>query len=900
MKKILTAIIFLAATINYTNAQMPGGGSRGNGAGRNGANASIGHFYGKVVDSKTNKGIPGASVILTGNKYDTVTKQTKQTTIKTVITENNGDFSLENLPVAGNFKLKISAVSYKAIEKQVRFDFKMPSGGNNSQNNNNGGGGMDMGAMGQAIGALDKDLGNIKLEPDATDLGTVTVTASKPQLELGIDRKVFNVDKNLTSTGQTATEVMKSIPSVSVDIDGNVTLRNATPTIFIDGRPTTMTLDQIPADIIDKVEIITNPSAKYDASGGNAGILNIVLKKNKKVGYNGGIRAGLDARGKMNFGGDINLRQEKVNFFASGNFNQRKSITTGYTDRNTTSFPTSFIHNNNDGTNNGSFRFVRGGLDYFVDNRNTVSLTANYVRGNFDNTQTQTIDSTINSIYKSKSFVNTNSSFMFENFGGQLSYKHNFQKNGHDLSADFNYNSSNNDNNANIGTYTYLPYSYILSQNPFLQQTIGNGNSHNFTAQSDYTNPINDNTKFEAGVRAALRDNKNLNDQFIYNNSTGKYDKSSVASSKYRFNDAVYAAYSTYSFKVNKFSFQLGLRAESSNYTGTLLNSAGADSVNFKVSYPLSLFPSIFATYKVDDKQDLQLNYSRRINRPNFFQLMPFPDYTDPQNISIGNAALRPEFTYSFEINYNYAYARNANFLVSSYFKYNTDLITRYTYRDVNKITGDSAYFFSYINANSGYSYGLELTNKMPITKWWDLTANINLFNSQINANIPGQTISNSLVSMYAKMNNNIKLGKGFSFQVSGDWRTKTLLPQGGGGGRGGGGGMFGGTQTLAQGYTLPRYFDVDLALRKDWTWKNGQSGSLTLSMNDIFRTNSRTYSEALYFNQYTERYRDPQLLRLNFTYRFGKFDPNLFKRKNNKADQGGGMDMGGGMGQQQ
>src|SRR3954462_12056771 len=152
-------------------------------------------------------------------------------------------------------------------------------------------------------------------------------------LQLGVDRKIFSVDKNLVSTGQTATEIMKQIPTLNVDIDGNVTLRNATPTLFIDGRPTTLTLDQIPSDIIDKVEIITNPSAKYDASGGNAGILNIVLKKNKKSGYNGGIRAGVDSRGKINVGGDLNLRQNKVNFFLSGMYNQRKSISNASTDR---------------------------------------------------------------------------------------------------------------------------------------------------------------------------------------------------------------------------------------------------------------------------------------------------------------------------------------------------------------------------------------------------------------------------------------------------------------------------------------------------------------------------------------------------------------------------------------
>lgn len=284
-----------------------------------GQNMNIGHFYGKIVDAKTNKGVAGIAVQLTGNKFDTATKKMKESILKTVITAANGDFSLDGLTLFGNFKLKVSALSYKPLEKQVSFGIKFPQGGVSPNTPNtgmqDGAGGMG-GGMQQMLGQADKDLGNIKIEADATDLGNVTVSASaKPQFELGIDRKVFNVDKNLVSTGQTATEIMKSIPSLSVDIDGNVTLRNATPTIFVDGRPTTLTLDQIPSDIIDKVEIITNPSAKFDASGGNAGILNIVLKKNKKNGYNGNVRVGVDVRGKVNGGADINYRQNKVNFF---------------------------------------------------------------------------------------------------------------------------------------------------------------------------------------------------------------------------------------------------------------------------------------------------------------------------------------------------------------------------------------------------------------------------------------------------------------------------------------------------------------------------------------------------------------------------------------------------------
>src|SRR5579862_8637736 len=183
------------------------------------------------------------------------------------------------------------------------------------------------GDMSQALNGVDKDLGNIKLESEAQTLGEVTVTASKPLIQLGADRKIYNVEKDISAQGGSGIDVMKNVPSVAVDIDGNVTLRNATPTILVDGLPTTLTLDQIPADAIQSVEIITNPGAKFDASGGTSGILNIILKKNRKAGYNGNVRAGVDERGKINLGGDLNVKQGKLNVFGSINFNQRKSIT---------------------------------------------------------------------------------------------------------------------------------------------------------------------------------------------------------------------------------------------------------------------------------------------------------------------------------------------------------------------------------------------------------------------------------------------------------------------------------------------------------------------------------------------------------------------------------------------
>jgi outer membrane receptor protein involved in Fe transport len=896
MRKITLTLVLIVSTVVIAYSQFPGGGRPGGGR-MGGQNMNVGHFYGKLVDAKTNKPVADATVQLIGNKFDTATKKMKEVIFATVLAKPNGDFSIENLPVFGNFKLIASAIGYKNLNQTVSFNIKFPSGG----------AAQDPNFMKQMRNMVDKDLGKLKMDAEANDLGNVTLSAPiKQQFEMGIDRKIFNVDKNLESTGQTATEVMKNIPSVNVDIDGNVTLRNATPTIFIDDRPTTLTLDQIPADIIDRIEIITNPSAKYDASGGNAGIINIILKKNKKVGYNGGVRAGVDSYGKLNGGRDFNVRQGKINAFINLNYNQRKFKSDGTTNQNNFFNPPSVVNSSQNAVNNGEFKFLRGGFDFLADNRNTFTLAGNYVKGQFNSTTDLNLDSTINSIYTANNQGLSTAYLEFQNTGAQLSYKHNFAKNWENLTADINYNASTNNNNSYNNIYTYFPNTTAQKQLPLLQQTITDGSQKYYTFQSDYENPISDSKKFEAGIRAAIRDFGNNSIQSKYNNNTGNYEVLPGISNNYKFNDQVYAAYINYKGKVNKLGYQIGLRAESSNYTGTLLNSKGIDSATFSVKYPISLFPSAFLTYKLTDKQDLQINYSRRVNRPNFFQLIPFPNYTNyPVSVSVGNPGLNPEFTNSMELSYNNAYKPKANFLATLYFKYSTNLITQYIYRgkdQLNPGSNDSIYYSTYINANSAVSYGLELTNNMPVTKWWDLLLNLNLFNSKINAgninanNGNGEVsiATNSILSYFAKINSNFKLGKGISLQISGNYQSKTVLPQN----NSGGGGPFNQVQTTAQGYLLPRW-SIDAAIRKDWTWKKGQSGSLTLGMNDIFRTNyQEAYSEQIgLFNQDNRRISNPQLLRLTFSYRFGKSDASLFKRKNLKSQMpdSGGMDMMGG-----
>jgi len=865
--KFLLVCVF-ALSMSTAVAQMPGGGANRGQMG--GQNMNLGHFYGKIMDSLSNKPVEAASVQLIQSKFDTITKKRKDVVVGGMLTTKKGEFSIENVNIMGQYKLKITAIGYKLREEKVAFQLNMAGAKN--------------GDMSSMLNAVDKDLGNFKLETDAKQLQDVTVSASKAQLEMKIDRKVFNVEKNLNSVGGTAVDVMKNVPSVNVDIDGNVSLRNASPQIFVDGRPTTMTLDQIPADAIASVEIITNPSAKYDASGGGAGILNIIMKKNRKAGYNGNIRAGIDMRGRPNFGGDVNLKQGKVNFFGAGQLGMRKSISTVKTDRVDYVGDTAIYQKQrNKPINTGFFAFGRLGMDYFIDNRNTLTIGGNIVRGQF---KTNDLINTYKDIVKPLTTISdrgeraSKNTGNFRNYGATMSFKHNFAKAGKELTADLNYNYSKNDNVGNYATQYF--YTNNTPKTPLvMESSTGGGTTQFFTVQTDYADPINSKMKIETGLRASFRNFTSSNDNYIQLPS-GQDSLLARLSNNYKFDDALYAGYLTFSHQLKKFSYQLGLRVESSSYNGNLINK----NQKFNTDYPLSLFPSAFATYKVNDKVDVQLNYSRKINRPNFFQLIPFIDYSDSLNLSVGNPSLVPEFTNLVELSYSNQYKTGHSLLATAYFRHTDDLITRYQYRTPNPdITkADSVIMNTYANANSSYTVGFELTGKNKLTKWWDLTTNVNLFNSTIKAGNLAGSSNSSLFSWFAKINNNFKLPKNFSIQLSGDYTAKTLVAPGSGN-RGMGGGMMfgGGSQPSSQGYIKP-IFGADLSIRKDFLKNN--AASLTLQFSDIFRSKIyATHADGPGFIQDNERRRDPQFVRLNFNWRFGKIDVSLFKKKNMKGE---------------
>jgi outer membrane receptor protein involved in Fe transport len=808
-----------------------------------GSNAAGGKFIGKIVDSKTNKGVEAASVQLF--------QKNSRTLAGGMLTRPNGDFNIGNLSPKDSFRLVITAIGFKELELEI-FLTTAP----------------DKPAF--------KDLGNIKLEQEAQFLGAVTITAQKPALTMDIDRKVFNADRAITAAGGTAVDLMKNIPSVTVDVDGNVQLRNASPQIFVDGRPTILTLDQIPADNIDRVELITNPSAKFDAAS-SAGIINVVLKKNKRIGLNGSASAGIGSPQILNGNLTLNLREGKFNFFASGNYNQSGGKAKGETFRQNKSQGEIQDYFNQHSLNERErkFRSLRFGMDYFLDNRNTITVTQNFVRGKFsshEDQQQEYLDVNQQPIRYGDRAADGNAQFNRSNT--QLLYKHNFAREGKELSADISYNTGRSNDNAKI-VNNYYNTDGSVYKDPNQVHNLGNNNNDQLTMQLDFVNPISETQKWEIGLRS------------FFNNYNSVFNSYSVAgsgvetklplSNNYDYRENVSAAYATFSGAVKTVKYQLGLRAEISKFDGELVDSAQ----KFGYQYPETikniwdaLFPSIFLTKELAEGHELQVNYSRRIRRPNFWQLNPFVDITDPVNLRQGNPALRPEFVNSFEINYNRTYS-SGSFLAVLYYRNNPADITEYSdtisaeqFEKLNNAAVDpNAILNTFVNAQSNNRLGAEFTLQQKIGENFDFTPSINMQYRKVKAVINNLDLSNDgfnweakLIANYRIKTENLSLFNKLSFQLTGEYESPEVIPQG----------------------KRKEQYNVDMALRKEFLKNN--KAALTFSVNDVFNTRKfGTIYDTEQFYQDSYRRWNVRSFRLTFTYKFGSSEFSLFPKKNNE-----------------
>ncbi len=803
-------------------------------------------LFGKLVD-KANKGVEAASVQLFAAKNDSM--------VAGMLTKPNGDFSFVNIASADSFRLVVSAIGYEPFEKIILQGIPPKN----------------------STAKFEKDLGNIMLVPAAKQLENVTVTANRPALEMGIDRKTFNVAKSLTAAGGTAVDVMKNIPSVSVDIDGNVKLRNASPQIFVDGRPSILSLDQIPADNIEKIELITNPSAKYDAAT-SGGIINVVLKKTKRNGLNGiaSVSAGSPsvANGNLN----LNLRQGKINLFVIGAYNQGGGKNKGETKRENRSNGITQDYFNQVSVNERvrRFRSIRFGLDFFMDNRNTLSIIQDFGAGRFTNNETQDqeyLNSSKQLQYNGQRFGE--GKFGFNRNSTRLNYKHSFPEQGRELTADLTYNyGSRSDNSSIVNNYlypdgsTYKPSTRVRNS--------GNSNNNQYTFQADYVYPKGENTRFETGVRSYQNKFTSYYNAFSVGNAA---ETKLPLSNNYNYTENIHAVYGTYSKKYGGFSYQVGLRAEYAKFTGTLVDSA----YKFGYEYPESLkkiwnavFPSLFLTQKLNDNDQLQLNFSRRVRRPDFWQLNPFIDISDPVNLRQGNPQLQPEFVNSFELNYNHTYP-SGNFLGVIYLRNNPADITQYSdtitaaqYAHLaNAGIDPNAILNTFINGSVTNRWGAELTVQQKAGSNFDITPTANFQYRTVKASVNGLNLNNSGFNWDAKLIVNYKIVtkkapvfNNLSFQLSAYYESP---------------------EAIAQGKTKSE-FGSDFAMRKDFLKNN--KATITFGINDILNTQrwGSVYDTPSFYQDSYRRW-SVRTFRISFSYKFGKADFSLLNRKDKSND---------------
>ncbi len=785
---------------------------------------ATGRLYGKLLDAGTKEPIGFATV---------AAYTAKDSLVGGGLTRENGDFNLTNLP-AGPLKITLSFMGYQALEKQVIIT---------PQNN-------------------EQDLGNLSIGVSSQMLKEVVVSAEQSTIQLRADRKVFNVEKNLASAGGTAEDILKSVPSVNVDADGNAALRNQNAQILIDGRPTLLSLNQIPAGDIEQVEVITNPGAKYDANT-TGGILNLVLKKNRKPGYNGMVSAGVGTAGRYNGMANISAKQGPWNVSLNYNVNTNKNLTNGYLYRTdlVDGQPVRYFNQENATEFGNLFQFGRLNIDYTLDNRNTLTLAGNAMGGDFRPNEIQRfteLDGQQNRISSGSRSSNTDG--QWRNYTAQGAWRHTFPEKGKELVLDGQYTLGRSNNTNIFETRNFLPDGAEMP-NPELQNNIGGNRSNQAQVQFDFTDPVGENAKFEFGARFFRKTTNTWLDVTHFDYNDFAFEPDSILTTNYDITEMINAAYANYSGAFGNWGYVAGMRFEASSFQGKQLTSEQEFSYNYPGSGSnlwKAFFPSLYLTRKLGDNQEIQVNASRKINRPNWFQIMPFFMFADKYNYRIGNPALRPEFVNLAEANYNLLFGQNA-LLASVYVRHTQDPITSITYRspdDPNVLVS------TFENGSNAIAFGMDNTLKLNLGKSIEWTNNLNVFQTKITA----QNFENSGWAYNAKSTLSLRLPAAISVQAMANYESPRILPQG---------------------KTAPMFFS-DLSVKKDF----GKNFSLTLALVDVF--DSRRMGQNLETSNYIQdfsRRRENRFVRATAMWRFGKPDAALFKKK---PQRGGGQEEGG------
>jgi outer membrane receptor protein involved in Fe transport len=759
---------------------------------------------GKALDATTGKPVEYASVVLLKEDSSVVTG---------MYTQPDGSFSFT--PAEGKYIVRITFMGYNKLEKLI---------------------------------TTNKPL-ILRLQPAGKVLATVEVKSEKPAFSMQIDREVYDASAILTADGGTGTDILKNIPSVDVDIDDNITLRGKSVTIYVDGKPSPFgdaktALQMIPAETIDRVEVINNPSAKYEAQGGG-GIINIVLKRDKAIGYNVMFNAGVATRGQLNGSANASLRIRRFNFF--GNYNGRYESQTGsgfsyrqnlIADTSNTYFFSQDSYNKNSSHSNGG----RFGLDYYLDDYNTFTISEGLTSNRGESADQILLDYQDQQKLSLKSGQRNNgSNYNNPNNNTNFNFRHTTSRPNEEWTTYVSYSDNKSNNNSNYNT------KYSTEPTPELQVNKSISQNKFWNIQSDYTTPVGKKGKFEAGAKATLRNNDNDYNAQVFNDTTQTFEKNNDLSNTYFYKEDIYGGYVNFSNAIGNLGYQVGVRAEQAVLNGFSYTKNTAVKNNF-----FNLFPSVFFKYNLPHNQDQSLifNFSTRVDRPGFDQLLPYTNNSDPQNIRTGNPDLKPSLTHKYEMNYSRYFPESKDYLNTGvYYSQANDDIDRISTLDTT--TGVTTTMP--MNLATDKDWGANFTYNLHIVEAWNVSANLNLEYSKLT----GGNINNENFSYGITVNSTVRLPKKFSIQMNGHYRAPRVSPQG----------------------TFKAMNGIDLGFRKEMLKNNAMAISLNIS--DVLNTQQfSSHYETESFIQDYSRKRTTRFIRINIRYRFGKMDPNMFKKK--------------------
>jgi outer membrane receptor protein involved in Fe transport len=795
-----------------------------------------GKIIAKVVDAQNSETIPFATAVVINRKTKAVVKGAQ--------TDANGNLSITGLP-KGVFTVKVSYVGYQTMVRDS-----------------------------VSVSDIPVDFGTIKMKiSKGTVLNEVKVTGQKSTMQMGIDKKIFSVDQSLVSEGGSASDLLQNVPSVQSDIDGNISLRgSAGVSVLIDGKPSLIAggniaqiLQSIPASSIESVELITNPSAKYDAEG-QSGIINIVLKKNKKLGLNGSVALTAGNRNNYNANTNLSFQNSKINLY--GNYSYR------YGNRNGGGFSnifykqpilnTIYANQNTEGESLDKGHNVKAGMDYFITDKSVVSLSGGFnIRDNDRNEflsidQLDQLQNPVNLSRRNNDNLGSGGSYDLN-----LDFSQKFKKPKEELTFNFSFSEGNNDNYQTYNTDVYNINGQPVNSFPSIQRNDGSGFNRNYNLQTDYTLPVGKSGKIEAGYRSQIRFSENSTYADQMDNLSGDYFVNLALTNEFNNKDQVHALYINFQNQVKNFGYQFGLRAEDAALDTRLGTYDAMGNLSFvpgKVAYK-RLYPSVFLTQKFKGEQQLQLSYSRRVNRPRGWDTNPFLDVSDPLNYRRGNPNLKPEDVHAFELSYSKFWPK-VTLTSSAYMRQTNDVIQRVrTDPDAEGITITTPQ-----NLTRNYSSGLELISRVDVAKSWNFTANVNLYQSKIIGVPAFGVVENSGFSWNANLTNNFVLPYNITLQVKGDYRAPEVMAQG----------------------KRNAMYAVDAGAKYDF--KNKKS-SLSLNIRDVF--NTRNWSMTTNTNSTTidfKRRMQGTVANLTYSYRFGKNDFGFKKKKpeqqENRSDE--------------